>query len=62
MTFNRVKLGRTLNFMIYLAIAISLIILPKTLICNKITLRLSNSLNLEKLTVNAFTNAISKKT
>ena len=37
MTLNRVKLGRTITFMKYLAIVVSLIFLPKTLIWNKIT-------------------------
>ena len=39
MTLNRVKLGRAVTFMKYLASVISLIVLPKILIWNKITFR-----------------------
>ena len=46
MTLNRVKLGRAVTFIKYLASIVSLIFLPKTLIWNKITLRPSNLLNL----------------
>ena len=49
MTFNRVKLGRTVTFMKYLANVVSLIFPPKTLIWNKITFPASNSLDLAKL-------------
>ena len=45
----------------YLASIVSLIFLPKTLIWNKITFRLSNSLNLAELVVNELTKGISKK-
>ena len=48
-TFNRVKLGRTVTFMKYLANVVSLIFPPKTLIWNKITFPTSNSLDLAKL-------------
>ena len=37
MTLNRVKLGRVVTFIKYLASVVSLIFLPKTLIWNKIT-------------------------
>ena len=46
MTLNRVKLGHAITFMKYLASLISLTFLIKTLTCNKITFRLSNSLYL----------------
>ena len=46
MTFNRVKLGRAVTFIKYLASVVSLILLPKTLIWNKMTFPASNSLNL----------------
>ena len=52
MTLNRVNLWRAVTFMTYLASAVSLIFLAKTLISNKITFPLSNSLNLEELVVN----------
>ena len=61
MTLNRVKLGRTVTFMKYLASVVSLIFLPKTLIRNKITFRLSNSLNLAELMISELTKSISKK-
>ena len=41
MTLNRVKLGCGVTFMKYLASVDSLIVIPKTLIWNKATLRLS---------------------
>ena len=40
MTLNRVKLGRAVIFMKYLAGVVSLRLLPKTLIWNKITYQL----------------------
>ena len=58
---NRVKLVRTLNLMEYLASAALLIFLQKTLIWNKITFEVSNSLNLAELLVNQLTKSISKK-
>ena len=61
MTLNCVKLGRAVTFVKYLASVVSLIFLPKALIWNKITFRLSNSLNLAELVVNELTNSISKK-
>ena len=45
----------------YFAGAVSLIFLTKTLIWNKVTFRLSNSLNLADLVVNELTKSISKK-
>ena len=61
MTLNRVKLGRAVTFMKYFAGVFSLIFLRKTLIWNKVRLRLSNSLNLAELVVNQLTKSISKK-
>ena len=52
MTLNRAKVGRTVTFMKYIASAVSLIYLAKTLIWNKITLTASNSLNVAELVVN----------
>ena len=52
MTLNRVKLGRAVTFMKYLASVVSLIFLPKTLIWNKIMFSVSNLLNLAELVVN----------
>ena len=51
-TLNRVKLGRAVTFMKYLASVVSLIYLAKILIWNKITFPSSNSLNLAELVVN----------
>ena len=59
MTLNRVKLGRAVTFMKYLASGVSLIFLPKTLSWNKITLGQSNLLNLAELVVNELTKSIS---
>ena len=61
MTLNRVKLGRAVTFMKYLARVVSLIFLRKILISNKITFRLSDSLNLAGLLVNDLKKSISKK-
>ena len=61
MTLNRVKLGIAVTFMKYFANTVSLIFLPKTLIWNKITVRLSNLLNFAELVVNELTKSISKK-
>ena len=61
MTLNRVKLGRAVTFMKYLASVVSLISLAKTLIWNKITLPASNSLNLAKLVENDLMKNIYKK-
>ena len=61
MTLNRVKLGRAVTFMKNLASVVSLIFLPKTLIWNKITFRISNSLNLAEVLVNKLKKSISKE-
>ena len=52
MTLNQVKLGRAVTFMKYLASAVSLILLAKTMIWNKIMFPASNSLNLAELVEN----------
>ena len=52
MTLNRVKLGRAVTFMKYLASAVTLKFLPKALIWNKITFPVSNSLNFADLVEN----------
>ena len=61
MTLDRVKLGRAVTFMKYLASVVSLIFLPKTLIWNKITFPISNSFNLAELVVNEPMKSIYKK-
>ena len=61
MTFDRVKQGRTVTFMTYLASVVSLIFLPKTLICNKIMFLTSNLLNFAELVKNELMKNISKK-
>ena len=52
MALNRVKLGRAIIFMKYLASVFSLIFLAETLICNEIKFLSSNMLNLAELVVN----------
>ena len=61
MTLNRVKLGRAVTFMKYLANLVSLIYLVKPLIWNKITFTASNSSNLAELMVNEPMKSIYKK-
>ena len=61
MTLNSVKLGRSVTFMKYLVSVVSLIFLQETLICNEITFRLLNSMNLAELMVNELTKRISKR-
>ena len=61
MTLNRVKLGHAVTLMKYLAIIVSLIFLPETLIENKITLAASNLLNFAELVENEVKKSISKK-
>ena len=61
MTLSRVKLGRAVTFMTYLASVIFLIFLAKTLIWNKITFPPSNLLNLAELVVNNPMKCIYKK-
>ena len=52
MTSNRVKPGRTVTFMKYLASVVSLIFLAKTLTWNKITSRASSLLGFAELLEN----------
>ena len=61
MALNRVKLGRAVTFMKYLASVVSLIFLPKIFIWNKTPFLPSNSLNLAELVVNKLTKSIAKK-
>ena len=61
MTLNRVKLGRAVTFMKYLASIVALIFLAKALTWNKIKFRLSNLLNLAELTESKLTKSIFKK-
>ena len=61
MTLNRVKLGRAVTFMKYLASVVTLIFLSKTLIWNKIMFPASNSLNFAELVENELMKNISKK-
>ena len=60
MTFNRVKLGRAVTFMKYLASVVTLIFLPETLIWNKIMFPASNLLNFAKLVENELMKRMSK--
>ena len=52
MTLKHVKIGRAVTFRKYLASVVSLIFLAETLIWNKITFPVSNSLKLAELVVN----------
>ena len=61
MTLNHVKLGLAVTFMKYLASVVSLIFLTKTLLCNKITLLTSKSLNFAELVENELIKNISKE-
>ena len=61
MALNRVKLGRAVIFMIYLAGVVSLIFLAKSLIWNKITFPAPSLMNFSKLVKNELMKSISKK-
>ena len=61
MTLNRVKLGRTVTVMKYLASVVSLIFLALTLFWIKITFPVSNSLTLAELVVNELMKSIYKE-
>ena len=61
MNVNCIKLGRAVAFMEYLASVISLIILAKTLIWNKITFPVSNVMNFAELIENEPLKSIYKK-
>ena len=52
MTLTRVKVGRPVTLMKYLATVVSFIFLPETLIWNKMTFSALNSLNFAKLVGN----------
>ena len=52
MTYNCLKLGCAVTFVKYLAGVVSLIFLPKILICNKIMFPVSNSLNFAEVAEN----------
>ena len=52
MTLNRLKLGRAITFIKYLANVVSLIFLAKTLIWNKINFPTLNLMNLAELVEN----------
>ena len=60
MTLNRVKLGPAVILTKYFASVVSLIILPKALIWNKITFPALNSLNIAELVKNELMKSISK--
>ena len=60
MTLNRVKPGRAVTFMIYVASVVSLILLTKILIWNKITFPTSISLKFAELVENELIKSISK--
>ena len=61
MSFNRLKLGRAVTFIKYIASVVSLIFLALTLIWNKITFPASDTLNLAQLVVDKPVNSIYKK-
>ena len=61
MTLNRVKLGRADTFMKYLASAVSLKFLLKTLIWNKVTFPALNLLNFAELVDNELIKSIYQK-
>ena len=61
MTLSRLKLGRTVTFMKYLAIVVSLIFLGKTLIWNKINFPTLNLMNLAELVENEPMKSIYRK-
>ena len=61
MLLNPVKVGRAVTSMKYLASVVSLILLPKTLIWDKITFSRSNSLNFTELVENELVKSISKE-
>ena len=52
MTLNRLKLGRAVSFIEYIASVVSLIFLAKTLIWNKINFPTLNLMNLAELVEN----------
>ena len=61
MTLDRLKLGRAVTFVKYLASVVSLLFLAKTLIWNKINFRTLNLMNLAELVENEPMKSIYKK-
>ena len=61
MTYDQEKSGLAITFVKYFISAVSLMFLTKSLIWNKITFQLSNSLNPAELLVNELTKSISRK-
>ena len=61
MTVNRLKLGRAITFMKYLANVVSLIFLAKTLIWNKINFPTLNLMNVAELVENEHMKSIYQK-
>ena len=61
MTLNRLKLGRAVTFMKYLASVVSLIFLAKTLIWNKINFPTLNLMNVAELMENEHMKSIYQK-
>ena len=61
MNLNRVKVRCVVTFMKYVSCVVSLILLSKTLICNKITFNQSNSLNPAELVVMSLRRVSPKK-
>ena len=62
MTLNRLKLGRAVTFMKYLASVVSLIFIAKTLIWNKVNYPILNLMNLAELVENESMKNIYQKT
>ena len=61
MILNRLKLGRTVTFMKYLASVVSLIFLAKNLIWNKINSSILNLMNLAEVVENEPMKSINQK-
>ena len=62
MTPNRLKLGRAVTFMKYLANVVSLIFIAKTLIWNKVNFPILNLMNFAELVENESMKSIYQKT
>ena len=62
MTPNRLKLGRAVTFMKYLASVVSLIFIVKTLIWSKVNFPILNLMNLAELVENESMKSIYQKT
>ena len=61
MIFNCAKLERTVTFMKHLSNVVSLKFLTETLIYNKVTFPVSNSMNLAEMVLNELNKSIYKK-